>query len=100
MASSQANVAPAGPAGLGFDTIPTPMAVVSRDLVIEEANAAFAELMQAPVASLIHEPLPHRLRNAANDAPQAEDGVQTFGFQRPDGPRWLRLDLAPLGERL
>jgi signal transduction histidine kinase len=73
------------------------MALVSRDLVIAEANAAFAELLQAPAASLAHEPLPQRLRNAATDIP-AGDGVQTYGFQCPDGPRWLRLDLTPMGD--
>ena len=91
--------APARPSGLSFEAIPTPMALVSRGLVIEEANAAFAELMQAPAASLIHEPLAQRLRNAASEAP-AGDGVQTFGFQRADGPRWLRLDLTPVGDRI
>jgi len=101
MASSQVNpIALAGPSELGFDVLPTPMAVVSRELVIEEANAAFAELMQAPAASLIHESLPHRLRNAATDAPAPGDGVQTFGFQCADGPRWLRLDLVPVGEKI
>jgi len=91
--------APSSPAGLGFDAIPTPMALVSGDLVIEEANAAFAALMQAPAASLIHEPLEARLRNAASEAPAGE-GVQTYQFQCDDGPRWLRLDLAPIGDRL
>jgi signal transduction histidine kinase len=99
MASSHANAAaPAGPSNLAFDAIPTPMALASRELVIEEVNAAFAELMQAPAASLIHEPLPHRLRTAATDVPTPGDGVQTFGFQCADGPRWLRLDLAPVGD--
>ncbi len=97
--SATASTAPAGSRGLDFDSIPTPMAVVSGDLLIEEANAAFAELLQAPAASLIHEPLAHRLRNAASDAPIG-DGVQTYNFQCADGPRWLRLDLTPLGERL
>src|SRR5579872_1699412 len=94
--ASATNVTTA-PLALGFDAIPMPMALVSRGLVIEEANAAMAELLQAPAASLVHEPLGERLRRAATDAP-AGDGVQTFGFQRPDGPRWLRLDLSPMGE--
>src|SRR3569833_360849 len=87
-----------GPSGIDFNAIPTPMALVSSELVIEEANAAFGELMGAPVASLIHEPLAHRLRNAASDIPAGE-GVQTYGFQCADGPRWLRLDLTPMGVR-
>jgi signal transduction histidine kinase/CheY-like chemotaxis protein len=81
-----------GSQGLGFDTLPLPMAVLDSELRFVEANAAFAELLDVPAASLIGEPLGHRLRSAATDVPTG-DGVQTFGFQCVDGPRWLRLDL-------
>src|SRR5579859_4188434 len=80
--------------GPGFDTLPFPMAVLDAELRFVEANAAFAELLDVPAASLEGEPLGHRLRSAATDAPSGE-GVQTFGFQCSDGPRWLRLDLTP-----
>ncbi|MDB5437354.1 MAG: sensory box histidine kinase/response regulator, partial [Phenylobacterium sp.] len=39
-----------------------------------------------------------RLCSAASDVPPG-DGVQTFGFQYADGPRWLRLDLQAHGEQ-
>ncbi len=76
----------------GLDAVPIAMAWLDGALTILEANAAFAELLEVPAASLIGEPLGKRLRAAALDAP-SDDGVQTFRFQRPDGPRWLRLDL-------
>jgi len=76
--------ASAVPSGLGFDAIPTPMAVVSRDLMIEEANAAFAELMQAPAASLIHEQLAGRLRTPATTCPSPAATARWSG--RADGP--------------
>jgi signal transduction histidine kinase/CheY-like chemotaxis protein len=85
--------------GLGFETLPVPMAVLELDLTILEANAAFAELLDVPAASLTGEPLGHRLREAATDAPDGE-GVQTFGLQCADGPRWLRLDLLEQGDKL
>jgi signal transduction histidine kinase len=78
--------------GLGFATLPVPMAVLDAKLRILEANEAFAQLLQVPSASLTGEPLGQRLRSAAVDAPDGE-GVQTFKFQCADGPRWLRLDL-------
>src|SRR5258708_40340670 len=93
------DAASGGAFGLGFATLPTPMAVLDGELTILEANAAFAELLQVPAASLVGEPLVHRLREAATDVP-AGDGVQTFGFQCADGPRWLRLDLQAHGERI
>ncbi|HZZ32144.1 MAG TPA: ATP-binding protein [Phenylobacterium sp.] len=77
----------------GFDALPIPMALLDAELRFIEANAAFAELLDVPAASLMGEPLGHRLRSAACDVPSGE-GVQTFGFQCPDGPRWLRLELA------
>jgi signal transduction histidine kinase len=87
--------------GLGFDTLPMPMAVLDPELRFVEVNAAFAELLDVPAASLTGEPLGHRLRSAATDVPAGE-GVQTFGFQCADGPRWLRLDLheRPAGQIL
>jgi signal transduction histidine kinase/CheY-like chemotaxis protein len=88
-----------GAFGLGFATLPMAMAVVDGELDILEANAAFGELLQVPAASLIGEPLARRLREAAIDVPAGE-GVQTFGFQCADGPRWLRLDLQPHGEQV
>ncbi|WP_372785509.1 ATP-binding protein [Phenylobacterium sp.] len=91
------DAASGGAFGPGFSTLPTPMAVTDDKLTILEANAAFAELLQVPAASLIGEPLGQRLRGAATDVP-AGDGVQTFGFQCADGPRWLRLDLTPQDE--
>src|SRR4051794_26520516 len=68
MASPHATAtgAPDNAKGLGFETIPTPMALLSQDLAIVEANAAFAGLMGVPAASLIGEPLAHRLRDAAS----------------------------------
>jgi signal transduction histidine kinase len=101
MGPSNFNAA-ASPSSLrpAFDDLPLPMAVASKDLVIEEANAALAELLQAPAASLLHERLIDRLRNAAAEIPLAGDGVQTFGFQCADGPRWLRLDIAPFGDKV
>jgi signal transduction histidine kinase/CheY-like chemotaxis protein len=88
-----------GAFGLGFATLPMPMAVLDGELAILEANEAFGALLQVPAASLIGEPLGRRLREAATDAPVGE-GVQTFGFQCADGPRWLRLDLLPHGEQI
>ncbi|MBS0364137.1 MAG: response regulator [Proteobacteria bacterium] len=94
MAAMHASKEPAksGAAGWGFDSLPIPMAVLDAQLSILEANAAFAELMGVPAASLIHEPFGQRVRAVALEAPEGE-GVQTFQFQCPDGPRWLRLDL-------
>ncbi|MFI4965865.1 MAG: ATP-binding protein [Caulobacterales bacterium] len=83
----------------GFATLPIPMALLDSDLRILEANNAFAELLQVPAASLIDEPLGHRLRSAATDVPTG-DGVQTFGFQCADGLRWLRLDLQQQDDRI
>src|SRR5947209_8793767 len=85
--------------GLGFATLPMPMAVLDAELIILEANEAFADLLQVAAASLAGEPLGKRLRGAASDLPE-DDGVQTFGFQCPDGPRWLRLDLQQQGEQI
>jgi signal transduction histidine kinase/CheY-like chemotaxis protein len=85
--------------GLGFSTLPIPMAVLDGELRILEANAAFAELLQVPAASLTGEALGHRIRSAAIEAPTGE-GVQTFSFQCADGPRWLRLDLQHEGEHI
>ena len=82
----------ARPHGWGFDTLPIPMAVLDCGLTILEANAAFAELLDVPAASLAGEPFGRRLRAAALEAPDGE-GVQTFQFQCRDGPRWMRLDL-------
>jgi signal transduction histidine kinase len=82
--------------GLGFQALPIPMALLDADLKIAEANAALAELLQVPAASLTCEPLGHRLRGASTDAP-GDGGVQTFQFQCPDGPRWMRLDLQEHG---
>ena len=93
------NAVTGGSHGQGFATLPIPMAVLDGDLAILEANAAFAELLDVPPESLIGEPLGHRLRSAASDVPTGE-GVQTFGFQCDDGPRWLRLDLQPRGEQI
>src|SRR5258708_745144 len=93
------NAVTGGSHGLGFATLPTPMAVADEALRIVEANAAFAELLGVPAESLIGEPLGHRLRSAADDVPTG-DGVQTFGFQCADGPRWLRLDLIPQSDRI
>jgi signal transduction histidine kinase/CheY-like chemotaxis protein len=92
------NAVAGGPHGLGFAALPIPMAVLKSDFTILEANAAFAELLEVPAASLLGEPLGQRLRAAATDAPPG-DGVQTFEFQFADGPRWLRLDLQPLGDQ-
>jgi signal transduction histidine kinase len=75
------------------------MAMVDQDLAILGANRAFAELMEVHQASLPGQPLSNCLRAAASDTPTG-DGVQTFSFQRPDGPRWLRLDLQPVGEQI
>ncbi|MFL5296468.1 MAG: ATP-binding protein [Phenylobacterium sp.] len=101
MAAPQAagTLARTGPSGLAFEAIPTPMALVTPDLAIVEANAAMAALMGVPAASLIGEPLAHRLRAVAGEAPSG-DGVQTFGFECDDGLRWLRLDLTHVGEGL
>ncbi|MBS0335204.1 MAG: PAS domain-containing protein, partial [Proteobacteria bacterium] len=82
----------AGSHGWGFDALPIPMAVLDEALDILEVNAAFAELLGVPAASLLGEPFGRRVRAAALEAPEGE-GVQTFQFQCPDGPRWLRLDL-------
>jgi signal transduction histidine kinase len=88
-----------GSFGLGFATLPLPMAVLDGDLNILEANTAFADLLEVPAASLTGEPLGARLRGAATDVPDGE-GVQTFGFQCADGPRWLRLDLQKQGDQI
>jgi signal transduction histidine kinase len=93
------NAVTGGSHGLGFATLPMAMAVLDGGLTIVEANAAFAELLQVPAASLIGEPLGARLRDAATDVPTG-DGVQTFGFQCADGPRWLRLDLQEQGDQI
>ena len=78
--------------GWGFNALPIPMAVLDAGLTILDANAAFAELMGVPAASLLREPFGKRVRAVALEAPEG-DGVQTYLFQCPDGPRWLRLDL-------
>jgi len=96
---AKTDAATGGLFGLGFETLPIPMAVLDAELSILEANAALAELLEVPAASLIGEPLAERLRSAATDAPGGE-GVQTFGFQCADGPRWLRLDLRPHDKKL
>jgi signal transduction histidine kinase len=93
------HAAPRGAHGLGFDTLPVAMAVLDAELRFVDANAAFADLLGVPAASLTDEPLGHRLRLAAFDVPTGE-GVQTFGFQRPDGPCWMRLDLQEQGEHI
>ena len=85
------------PDGPAFDAIPVPMAWLGADLSIARANAAFAELIGAHAASLVGEVLGHCLRSAASGVPDS-DGIQTFEFQCADGPRWMRLDLQPLGE--
>ena len=92
------DAATGGAYGLGFETLPMPMAVLDGELAILEANAALAELLEVPAASLLGEPLRERLCSAASDVPPG-DGVQTFGFQYADGPRWLRLDLQAHGEQ-
>lgn len=99
MAASHASAIPprADPRGPDFDAIPSPMAVLDQDLTILSANRALADLLQAHEASLVGEALGHRLRTAASDTPSG-DGIETFGFQCPDGPRWLRLDLQPYGD--
>src|SRR5258706_9915148 len=99
MAAPRAQATPAhtDPRGPDFDAIPSPMAVLDQDLTIVSANRALADLLQAHEASLVGETLGHRLRSAASDTPTG-DGIQTFGFQHPDGPRWLRLDLQPYGD--
>ena len=97
--ASKGGAAAGGSYGLGFATLPVPMAVVDSELNILEANTAFADLLQVPAASLTGEPLGHRLRSAATEAPAGE-GVQTFQFQRADGPRWLRLDLQDHGDHI
>jgi len=94
-----ASLAAAAPRGPDFSAIPTPMAMLDAELTILDANAAFAELMQVHPASLPGQALAHCLRAAATDAPTG-DGVQTYGFQRADGPCWLRLDLQPLGDKI
>ena len=96
---SSRNPIVAGSHDLSFATLPVPMAVLQPDLTILEANAAFAELLEVAAASLIGEPLERRLRQAATDVPDG-DGVQTFGFQSADGPRWLRLDLQEQGDNV
>jgi signal transduction histidine kinase/CheY-like chemotaxis protein len=88
-----------GSHGMGFATLPIPMAVLDAGLVIQDANEALAELLQVSAASLIGERLGQRLRSAATDSP-AGDGVQTFEFQCSNGPRWLRLDLQEQGEHI
>ena len=93
------NAVTGGSRGLGFATLPLPMAVLDAGLTILDANDAFADLLQVPAASLIGEPLAARLRGASTDVPSG-DGVQTFGFQCADGPRWLRLDLQETGETI
>ena len=85
--------------GLGFATLPMPLAVLDGELTILETNTAFADLLQVPAASLIGEPLGKRLRGAATDVPDG-DGVQTFGFQCVDGLRWLRLELQQQGDQI
>ncbi|MDB5464889.1 MAG: sensory box histidine kinase/response regulator [Phenylobacterium sp.] len=92
------DAATGGAYGLGFETLPMPMAVLDGELAILEVNAALAELLEVPAASLLGEPLRERLCSAASDVPPG-DGVQTFGFQYADGPRWLRLDLQAHGEQ-
>src|SRR5258708_4741905 len=84
MAATQvtATLATPGPRGPDFVAIPTPMALLDAELAILDANAAFADLLQVHPASL------------------PGHGVQTYGFQRPDGPRWLRLDLQDLGDHV
>src|SRR5438445_13208297 len=84
--------------GVGFETLPVAMAMLDSELAILEANTAFAALLDVPAASLVGEPLAQRLRSAASDVPPG-DGVQTYGFQCADGPRWLCLDLLPQGEK-
>jgi len=93
---AKTDAATGGSFGLGFETLPVPMAVLDAELRILEANAALAGLLEVPAASLTGEPLIQRLRSAAADAPGG-DGVQTFSFQCADGPRSLRLDLQPHG---
>jgi signal transduction histidine kinase/CheY-like chemotaxis protein len=97
MAAAHATKDPvAGTSAWGFDALPIPMAVLDAALNIRDANAAFAELLGVPAASLIHEPFGKRVRAVALEAPEGE-GVQTFCFQCADGPRWLRLDLQDQG---
>ncbi|THD57621.1 ATP-binding protein [Phenylobacterium sp.] len=93
------HAAPGGAHGLGFDTLPVAMAVLDAELRFLDANRAFADLLSVPAPSLTGEPLGHRLRLAAFDVPTGE-GVQTFGFQRPDGPCWMRLDLLEQGDHI
>jgi signal transduction histidine kinase len=93
------NAVTEGSSGLGFATLPMPMAMLDGELAILEVNTAFADLLDVPAASLIGEPLGKRLRAAATDIPDS-DGVQTFGFQCADGPRWLRLDLQAHGGQI
>jgi signal transduction histidine kinase/CheY-like chemotaxis protein len=93
------NAVTGGSQSPGFATLPVPMAILDSQLQILEANTAFAKLLQVPAASLDGEPLGLRLRSAAIDVPDG-DGVQTFGFQCADGPRWLRLDLQEQGDQV
>src|SRR3954463_11985417 len=90
---------PQGLSALGFAPLPMPLAMLDGELTILEANDAFAELLDVPAASLMGEPLGKRLRGAATEVPDG-DGVQTFGFQCADGPRWLRLDLQEQGDKI
>src|SRR5579859_3946049 len=93
------NAATGPSASPSFTALPIAMAVLDGELCILDVNDALASLLQVPAASLTGEPLGHRLRSAALEAPAGE-GVQTFSFQCPDGLRWLRLDLQALGDRV
>ncbi len=85
--------------GPDFGDLPIAMAVLDEELRILEVNTAFANLLQVPAPSLTGEPVGHRLRSAALEAPTGE-GVQTFSFQCSDGPRWLRLELQQQDDRV
>jgi signal transduction histidine kinase/CheY-like chemotaxis protein len=85
------------PAAPGFDAMPVPMAMLSADLTIREANAALADLLGVPARSLLGESFTSRLRSAVKEAPD-DAGIQTYAFDRPDGPQWLRLSLQTYGD--
>jgi signal transduction histidine kinase/CheY-like chemotaxis protein len=89
--------APDAPGKPTFETVPLAMALLHADRTILEANAALADLLEVRAESLIGEPLTQRLHRAASHPP-AEAGVQTYGFDCADGPRWLRLDQQPAGD--
>ena len=84
---------------VGLDALPIPLAVVDDAHCIVSVNAAFAKLLARRPGDMIGKPLAAPLIAAGAGAAKFVDGT-AFQLTGPDGELWLRLSLAPFGDRI